>query len=142
MAITVVILFASLAILGWQYVGCGDTIGGALGIDSKLAMLLVGVVVTAYVVFGGIWAATATDLIQFSWVFIIQFIILPIYLIAKYGMPDAAALPQLSECALWHHPCGQVCGSLRHHLPDDASVFAESVSLLGSCGRNPQPEGL
>lgn len=94
MAITIVILFASLAILGWQYVGCGDTIGGALGIDSKLAMLLVGVVVTAYVVFGGIWAATATDLIQFSWVFIIQFIILPIYLIAKYGMPDAAALPE------------------------------------------------
>ena len=93
MAITVVILFVSLAILGWQYVGCGDTIGGALGIDSKLAMLLVGVVVTAYVVFGSIWAATATDLIQFSWVFIIQFIILPIYLIAKYGMPDAAALP-------------------------------------------------
>lgn len=93
MAITIVILFASLAILGWQYVGCGDTIGGALGIDSKLAMLLVGVVVTAYVVFGGIWAATATDLVQFSWVFIIQFIILPIYLIAKYGMPDAAALP-------------------------------------------------
>lgn len=72
MAITIVILFASLAILGWQYVGCGDTIGGALGIDSKLAMLLVGVVVTAYVVFGGIWAATATDLVQFSWVFIIQ----------------------------------------------------------------------
>lgn len=66
MAITIVILFASLAILGWQYVGCGDTIGGALGIDSKLAMLLVGVVVTAYVVFGGIWAATATDLVQFS----------------------------------------------------------------------------
>ncbi len=94
MAITIVILFASLAILGWQYVGCGDTIGGALGIDPKLAMLLVGVVVTAYVVFGGIWAATATDLIQFSWVFVIQFIILPIYLIIKYGMPDAAALPE------------------------------------------------
>ena len=33
MAITIVILFASLAILGWQYVGCGETIGGALGID-------------------------------------------------------------------------------------------------------------
>jgi len=93
MAITIVILFASLAILGWQYVGCGATIGGALGINPKIAMLLVGIVVTAYVVFGGIWAATATDLIQFSWVFIIQFIILPIYLIAKYGMPDVAALP-------------------------------------------------
>lgn len=53
MAITIVILFASLAILGWQYVGCGETIGGALGIDPKIAMLLVGVVVTAYVVFGG-----------------------------------------------------------------------------------------
>ena len=94
MAITVVILFASLAILGWQYVGCGATIGGALGIDPKLAMLLVGIVVTAYVVFGGIWAATATDLIQFSWVFVMQFIVLPIYLIAKYGLPDAAVLPE------------------------------------------------
>ena len=93
MAITIVILFASLAILGWQYVGCGETIGGALGIDPKIAMLLVGVVVTAYVVFGGIWAATATDVIQFSWVFIIQFIILPTFLIAKYGLPDAVALP-------------------------------------------------
>lgn len=93
MAITIVILCASLAILGWQYVGCGATIGGALGIDPKLAMLLVGVVVTAYVVFGGIWAATATDLIQFSWVFAIQFIVLPIFLIAKYGMPDVAAIP-------------------------------------------------
>ena len=90
---TIVILFASLAILGWQYVGCGETIGGALGIDPKIAMLLVGVVVTAYVVFGGIWAATATDVIQFSWVFIIQFIILPTFLIAKYGLPDAVALP-------------------------------------------------
>lgn len=93
MAITIVILFASLAILGWQYVGCGETIGGALGIDPKIAMLLVGVAVTAYVVFGGIWAATATDVIQFSWVFIIQFIILPTFLIAKYGLPDAVALP-------------------------------------------------
>ena len=91
MAITVVILFASLAILGWQYVGCGATIGAALGINAQLAMLLVGVVVTIYVVFGGIWAATLTDVIQFSWVFVIQFIILPIYLIAKYGMPAAAA---------------------------------------------------
>ena len=93
MAITFVILFASLAILGWQYVGCGATIGSALGVNTKLAMFLVGIVVTAYVTFGGIWAATITDVIQFSWVFIIQFIILPIFLIAKYGMPDAALLP-------------------------------------------------
>lgn len=93
MAITFVILFASLAILGWQYVGCGATIGNALGINTTLAMFIVGIVVTAYVTFGGIWAATITDVIQFSWVFLIQFIILPIFLIAKYGMPDAALLP-------------------------------------------------
>lgn len=93
MAITFVILFASLAILGWQYVGCGATIGSALGVNTTLAMFIVGIVVTAYVTFGGIWAATITDVIQFSWVFLIQFIILPIFLIAKYGMPDAALLP-------------------------------------------------
>jgi len=93
MAITVVILLASMAIIGWQYVGCGAIIAGALGISAKTAILLVGVVVTLYVMLGGIWAATITDLIQFSWVALFTFIILPIYLIATYGMPDAAALP-------------------------------------------------
>lgn len=92
-AITFVILLAAVASLAWQYLGCGDTMGAVLGISPKLAMVIVGAVVTLYVVFGGIWAATATDLFQFSWVFIIQFIILPIYLIAKYGMLDASALP-------------------------------------------------
>lgn len=93
MSITIVILLASLAILGWQYVGCGAIIGGALGISSQWAILLVGVVVTLYVVLGGIWAATATDLIQFTWVLFVVFLALPIYLITKYGLPQAALLP-------------------------------------------------
>jgi len=93
MGITVVILLASLAILGWQYVGCGSIIGGALGISSQWAILLVGIVVTLYVVLGGIWAATATDLVQFTWVLTVVFMALPIYLLAKYGWPQAALLP-------------------------------------------------
>ncbi|KUO76237.1 MAG: hypothetical protein APF77_24075 [Clostridia bacterium BRH_c25] len=94
MSITVVILLASLAILGWQYVGCGSIVGGALGIPNQWAILLVGVVVTLYVVLGGIWAATATDLIQFTWVVIVVFLALPIYLIATHGWPQAALLPE------------------------------------------------
>lgn len=93
LAITVVILLASLAILGWQYVGSGAVIAGALGISTPMAILMVGLVVTLYVALGGIWAATATDLIQFTWVALATFIILPIYLIFAYGWPDASQLP-------------------------------------------------
>ena len=93
LAITVVILLASLAILGWQYVGSGAVIAGALGISTPMAIFLVGAVVTLYVALGGIWAATATDLIQFTWVALASFIILPIYLIFAYGWPDAGQLP-------------------------------------------------
>ena len=93
LSITVVILLASLAILGWQYVGSGAVIAGALGISPQLAILIVGVVVVLYVALGGIWAATVTDLIQFSWVALASFIILPIYLILTYGWPDATQLP-------------------------------------------------
>ncbi len=92
-AITFVVLLASLAIIGWQYVGCGAIIAGALGISPKAAIALVGIVVTLYVALGGIWAATITDVIQFSWVALATFIILPLYLLATYGMPDAAQLP-------------------------------------------------
>lgn len=93
LAITVVILLASLAILGWQYVGSGAVIAGALGISTPMAILMVGLVVTLYVALGGIWAATATDLIQFTWVALASFIILPLYLIFAYGWPDASQLP-------------------------------------------------
>jgi Na+/proline symporter/predicted transcriptional regulator len=93
LSITVVILLASLAILGWQYVGSGAVIAGALGISPQLAILMVGIVVTLYVALGGIWAATVTDLIQFSWVALASFIILPLYLIFTYGWPDASQLP-------------------------------------------------
>jgi len=93
LAITIVILLASLAILGWQYVGSGGILAGALGISTPVAIAIVGIVVTLYVALGGIWAATVTDLIQFSWVIIVVFIALPLYLLVTYGMPDAAQLP-------------------------------------------------
>lgn len=93
MSITIVVLLASLAIIGWQYVGAGGILAGALGISPKAAIALVGIVVTLYVALGGIWAATITDVIQFGWVAFAVFIILPIYLIITYGMPNPALLP-------------------------------------------------
>ena len=51
------VLVMALGLFPISAFAASSTIGGALGIDPKIAMLLVGVVVTAYVVFGGIWAA-------------------------------------------------------------------------------------
>ncbi|MGB9867189.1 MAG: sodium:solute symporter family transporter [Bacillota bacterium] len=93
MAITLVILTASLAIIGWQYVGSGAIIGGALGVSPQMGMIIVGVVVTLYVVLGGVWAATITDIVQWSWVVITTFIALPVYLMFRYGLPDPSKLP-------------------------------------------------
>jgi SSS family solute:Na+ symporter len=93
LAIALVILFAVLAIIGWQWVGSGAAVAGALGISSNQAILLIGIPVIIYVVLGGIWGATLTDLVQFSWVLLVNFIAIPAYLIIQYGLPDRAALP-------------------------------------------------
>ena len=92
-AISLVILLASLAIIGWQYVGSGAAISGALGVSTTWAILILGAVVTAYVALGGVWAATLTDLVQWSWVILFVFIAIPVYLFVKYGPPNPAQLP-------------------------------------------------
>jgi len=79
--------------LGWQYVGSGGILAGALGISTPAAIAIVGIVVTLYVALGGIWAATATDLVQFTWVILVVFVALPLYLLFNYGLPDPAQLP-------------------------------------------------
>lgn len=91
--ISCVILFAGLAIVGWQFVGSGATMGAALGISPTLAMLIVGVSVVVYVALGGIWSATLTDLVQGGWVFFVNFVAVPIYLLWTYGPPDPQRLP-------------------------------------------------
>ncbi len=91
--ISCVILFAGLAIVGWQFVGSGATMGAALGISSTWAMLLVGIPVVVYVALGGIWSATLTDLVQGGWVLFVNFIAVPVYLLWTYGLPDPDRLP-------------------------------------------------
>ena len=93
LAIALVILLAVLAIIGWQFVGSGAAVAGALGISTNLAIVLIGAAVILYVALGGIWAATLTDLVQFSWVLLVNFIAIPAYLIIQYGLPDRATLP-------------------------------------------------
>jgi SSS family solute:Na+ symporter len=93
LVISCVILFAGLAIVGWQFVGSGATMGAALGISSASAMLIVGVSVVVYVALGGIWSATLTDLVQGGWVFFVNFVAVPVYLLLTYGPPDPERLP-------------------------------------------------
>jgi solute:Na+ symporter, SSS family len=93
LAIAIVILLAVLAIIGWQWVGSGAAVAGALGISTNLAILLIGIPVIIYVVLGGIWGATLTDLVQFSWVLLVNFLAIPAYLLIQYGLPDRATLP-------------------------------------------------
>lgn len=92
-AAVVIILFASIAIIGWQYVGSGAIIAGALKISVTQGILLMGILVTLYVLMGGIWAATLTDMIQWSWINIVVYITIPIYLFTHYGPLKASALP-------------------------------------------------
>jgi SSS family solute:Na+ symporter len=93
LAIALVILLAVLAIIGWQWVGSGAAVAGALGISVNQAILLIGIPGIIYVVLGGIWGATLTDLVQFSWVLLVNFLAIPIYLLIQYGLPDSATLP-------------------------------------------------
>jgi SSS family solute:Na+ symporter len=93
LAINLVILLAVLAIIGWQWVGSGAAVAGALSISTTAAILLISIPVIIYVVLGGIWAATLTDLVQFSWVLLVNFIAIPVYLLIQYGLPDSATLP-------------------------------------------------
>ena len=54
LAIALVILCAVLAIIGWQWVGSGAAVAGALSISTNQAILLIGIPVIIYVVLGGI----------------------------------------------------------------------------------------
>lgn len=93
LAISFVILAAILAIIGWQFVGSGATMAGALNITTTQAILIIGGAVIIYVALGGIWAATLTDLVQWAWVIFVVFITIPVFLFAQYGFPNATDLP-------------------------------------------------
>lgn len=94
LAVALIILLAVLAIIGWQFVGSGAAVAGVFGISPTVAILLIGAAVIVYVALGGIWAATLTDLVQWSWVILVVFLAVPAYLFFQYGFPDAADVPE------------------------------------------------
>jgi len=91
LAVLTSILVFGLIAGSFQYLGAGSIIAGALGLDLNLAILIVGVVITAYAMMAGIWGVSITDFIQAIWVIGAVFIILPVYLFLNYGMPSAAS---------------------------------------------------
>jgi SSS family solute:Na+ symporter len=94
LAVALIILLAVLAITGWQFVGSGASVAGVFGISETVAILLIGAAVIVYVALGGIWAATLTDLVQWSWVILVVFLAVPAYLFFQYGFPSAADVPE------------------------------------------------
>ncbi len=94
LAISFIIIIAVLAIVGWQFVGSGATMAGALNITTTQAILIIGAAVIIYVALGGVWAATLTDLVQWAWVMVVAFLAVPIYLFVQYGFPTSADLPE------------------------------------------------
>lgn len=91
LSVLLAILIFGLIAGSFQYLGAGAIIAGALGIDQSLAIIVVGVVITAYAMLAGIWGISITDFIQAVWVILSVFVILPIYLFINNGLPSASA---------------------------------------------------
>lgn len=89
-----IILVASLAIIGWQFVGSGGIIAGAFNISYETGVWIVGIITILYIVIGGLWSVSVTDMLQWGWIILTCFVILPIYLLATHGFPTAAQLPE------------------------------------------------
>ena len=70
-AITSVIMIIPLiGLTATQFIASSTIISVMLGVDYKIAVILVSVVVTIYAVMGGLWSVTLTDFVQ---VFLIVF---------------------------------------------------------------------
>lgn len=55
----------TMMVCATQVIAMGTILQGFAGWDSAMSMLVVGVVVVAYTILGGMWAITLTDFIQF-----------------------------------------------------------------------------
>jgi SSS family solute:Na+ symporter len=86
--LTSILLFGLIA-GSFQYLGAGSIIAGALDIGLATAIVVVGIVITAYAMLAGIWGVSITDFIQSVWVIGSVFVILPIYLYLNYDTPSA-----------------------------------------------------
>lgn len=75
------LLFGGMA----QYVGCANILSGWLGIDYATAVIILGVVTMIYMYTGGYWATVITDSIQFVICILAIYIILPAFLLIKFG---------------------------------------------------------
>lgn len=91
LSVLLTILIFGLIAGSFQYLGAGAIIAGALGIDQSLAIIIVGVVITAYAMLAGIWGISITDFIQAVWVIVSVFMILPVYLYLNNGLPSTSA---------------------------------------------------
>jgi SSS family solute:Na+ symporter len=86
-AVLVAILVFGLFAGAFQYLGVGALVGGALGIPTWVAVLVVGAVITLYALLAGFWGITITDFIQAIWVVAAVFVAVPAYLFIQHGLP-------------------------------------------------------
>lgn len=77
----IALLFGGMA----QYVGCANIIAGWLGINYNTAVIILGVATMIYMYTGGYWATVITDSIQFVICILAIYIVLPAFLLIKFG---------------------------------------------------------
>lgn len=77
----IALIFGGMA----QYVGAANIISGWLGIDYTAAVIILGVATMIYLYTGGYWATVVTDSIQFVICILAFYIVLPAFLLIKFG---------------------------------------------------------
>lgn len=92
---SVLTLIYTLALSVTQVLAIGTIIGGVLGIDQTLSMVLGGGIVIAYTFAGGMWSVTMTDIVQFVVKTIGVVILAPLFCVIAAGGWDTlvAAVP-------------------------------------------------
>ena len=87
----IIMLIPLIGLTEGQFVASGTILSAMLGIDFKLAIVIVAVIVTAYSVMGGLWSVTITDFVQVFMIVIGMALAIPFALRTAGGWDSVVA---------------------------------------------------
>ena len=96
---SVVMVFSYLSWVAAQFLALGIVLNTVTGIDLKLAVVLMALLVTVYTTVGGMWAVSMTDSIQMV-VIIVGLIVVLVVVAADHG--GVAAVLAMPPSSHWH----------------------------------------
>ena len=91
LVMTLLSLLAPVTWVAGQFSAAGNIMEGILGIDFKAAVLIAGVIVILYAIFGGFLSVAYTDTYQFFLLLILFFIVTPLPIIQAGGLSGIQA---------------------------------------------------